>query len=489
MTLSVAMTAATASLLQDHLAREDGQEDICLATYATSTGATRTTAIIKDIILPRDHEREVHGNATITGAYVLRAATEASTRGEGIVLIHSHPHGIGWQGLSGPDYDTEMAYERVAKAVTGLPLLGMTLGVEGEAWSARRWPSASGPEHAESVRIVGDTLGLTWNDAARPRPAATRFQKRTVSAWGAERQSSIARLKVLVVGVGSVGLDIIPRLAATGVELVGAMDIDKVEDLNLDRMIGATREDARLGRRKTEVAGRLARDAATAANFQFIAHDVNITTPDGLAAALDYDVIFSCVDRPWPRSILNEIAYSDLIPVIDGGISLDTLPTGGMRGATWRMHTLVPGRACMECNGQLDINDLALERNGLLDDPEYIKNAGMAPRLGSPNVAVLAASVSAGQLAQFVSLVAQPGGLGVPAPLRYALAAHHLEHLPMNTRPHCVYENQLSVGDARIPLTRSAPTAATAATASTPPEARSRVFDRLRSLLGGLLRR
>lgn len=489
MTLSVAMTAATATLLRGHLAREDGQEDICLATYVTSTGATRSTAIIKHVILPRNHEREVHGNATIAGAYVLRAATEAASRGEGVVLLHSHPRGIGWQGLSGSDYDTERAYERVANTVTGFPLLGMTFGVEGEAWSARRWASGGGPEHAESVRIVGDTLDLTWNDALRPLPIATPFQKRTITAWGSDRQTSIARLKVLVVGVGSVGLDIVPRLAATGVELVAAMDIDKVEELNLDRMIGATRDDAELGRRKTEVAGRLARVAATAANFQFIPHDVSITTPEGLAVALDYDVIFSCVDRPWARSILNEIAYSDLIPVIDGGISLDTLPTGGMRGATWRMHTLVPGRPCMECNGQLDINELALERNGLLDDPEYIKNASKTLRLGSPNVAVLAASVSAGQLAQFVSLVAHPGGLGVSAPLRYALAAHHLEHLPIDTQSHCVYENQLGAGDARIALTRSTQAAATRASDSTRPATRSRVVHKVRSMIVGLRRR
>lgn len=449
MTLSVAMTADVAAELDHHLTREDGQEDVCIATYVWSTGAERTTAIVRNVILPRDGERMVHGNAEFTGAYVVRAATEARDRGEGIVLLHSHPGAHGWQGLSGPDHNTESEYERVARAVTGMPLIGMTLATAEQEWSARVWHNRSKPAFAESVRVVGERLNVTWNDKSRRRPLATAFQRRTVAAWGERRQGSIARLRVLVIGVGSVGLDVVARLAATGIEHVGVMDIDIVEDLNLDRMVGATREDARLGRRKTEVAARVARQAATSDNFTVAVHDVSVTTPEGLAATLDYDVIFSCVDRPWPRGVLNVLAYADLIPVIDGGIALDTLPSGEMRGGTWRSHALVPGRPCMVCNGQLGVNELSLDRAGLLDDPEYIRQSGINPGLGSPNVAMLAASVSAGLLAQFVSLVAAPGGMGVSAPLRYMLAAHRLEHLPIKSGAYCPYENATARGDAR----------------------------------------
>lgn len=64
---------------------------------------------------------------------------------------------------------------------------------------------------------------------------------------------------MLVVGVGSVGLDVAQRLAATGVLELGVMDYDSVETLNRDRMIGVTHHDARLRRRKVDVAARLAR--------------------------------------------------------------------------------------------------------------------------------------------------------------------------------------------------------------------------------------
>ncbi|WP_159433885.1 ThiF family adenylyltransferase [Cryobacterium flavum] len=445
------MTGETEAAMRGHLIRDDGQEDVLIATYSLSTGLERTTALIRSVILPRGGERHVHGTASFTSAYVLRAAHEARTAGHGLVLLHSHPGAEGWQQLSSPDRETESEYERVARTATMMPLLGMTLGGHDTAWSARFWFDRSAPTWAESVRSVSPTLAVTWNDDLRPVPGVTSSQERTVSSWGERAQGSIARLRVLVVGGGSVGLDVSQRLAATGLVTVGVMDYDAVETQNLDRMIGATRLDAALERSKVDVAARLMRSAATAAHLDVCRHEVSITDPAGVSIALDYDVIFSCVDRPWPRAVLNGIAYADLIPVIDGGIAIDTFKDGRMRNGIWRAHTLVPGRPCMACIGQLVAGDVSLDKLGLLDDPEYIQGANReAP--SRQNVAALSASVSSALLAQFVSLTAHPGRRGVPAPLRYILSTHTLEHFPATSGPYCAYENATTTGDRRTPI-------------------------------------
>ncbi|NEN07654.1 ThiF family adenylyltransferase [Diaminobutyricibacter tongyongensis] len=445
------MTGETEAAMRDHLIRSDGQEDVLIATYGPSTGLERTTALIRSVILPRDGERHVHGNASFTSAYVLRAASEARAAGHGLVLLHSHPGGEGWQRLSSMDRDTESEYERVARAATKMPLLGMTLGGQDTAWSARFWFDRTTPTWAESVRSVSPTLAVTWNDDLRAVPGVTASQERTVSSWGERAQGSISRLRVLVVGSGSVGLDIAQRLAATGLLNVGVMDYDAVETRNLDRMIGATRLDAALGRSKVDVAARLMKSAATAAHVEVRRHEVSITDPVGVSIALDYDVIFSCVDRPWPRAVLNGIAYADLIPVIDGGIALDTFADGRLRNGIWRAHTLVPGRPCMACIGQLVAGDVSLDKLGLLDDPEYIKGANREVP-SSQNVAALSASVSSALLAQFVSLTAHPGRRGVPDPLRYILSTHMLEHSTATSGPYCPYENATTAGDRRTPI-------------------------------------
>lgn len=450
---SVAMTGTTNEALRKHLRRADGQEDVCFATYRTSTGASRQTALIRDLVLPQPGERYVHGNASFTGDFVLRAAGVAARTGEGLMLLHSHPGGAGWQMLNSGDADAEGSFTYLVHRITGLPLVGMTFSGTDGAWSARAWMPDGRAYPCQSVRVIDSRMTVTWNDELCPPPAPNETQVRTRSGWGDRVHADIVRLRVLVVGSGSVGLDIAIRLAATGIQHIAVMDFDTVEILNIDRLIGATTLDAKLYRAKVDVAKRLVESAATAHDFQVDALDLSICTPDAFRHALDFDVIFSCVDRPWPRAVLNMLAYADLIPVIDGGINIDAFPDGGMRNATWRSHVIRPGRPCLSCNKQLDLGLVPVDRQGLLDDPTYIAGMARSARPTRENVASLSVSVTATMLAQFVSLVAGVGGRGEPGPLQHCLSWHTLEHLPYESGEYCTFERAVARGDTRLDMT------------------------------------
>ena len=74
----------------------------------------------------------------------------------------------------------------------------------------------------------------------------------------------------------------------------------------------------------------------------------------------------TAVDRPWPRQVLNFIAYAHLIPVIDGGILVRTNKRNtNITGADWKAQTVGYKRACLECLGQYKTNNAVLEKSGV----------------------------------------------------------------------------------------------------------------------------
>ena len=451
---SVAMARLVDERLANHLRRKDGNEDLCLAVYMPSTGATRFTALITELIFPEGGDRVVSGRVEFCGDFVLRAASKAADIGGGVAILHSHPKGKGWQSLSTFDRDAELSFAVLAMEVTGLPLLGMTYACIDSAWSARFWltyPYGAYDTPCESVRVIGDRLAISWNPALAPVPSVTTRLTRTVSCWGKATQADFARLRVVVVGVGTLGLDIALRFAAAGVQHIGLLDFDSVEICNLDRLLDASAWDVWLGRSKLEHAARALRRNATAQSFTAQCIDGSVCEPSNLAQVLDYDLIVCAIDdHPWPRSIINSIAYTDLIPVIDGGVHIDTFPeSGGLRNATWRAHVLRPGRPCMVCNAQLDLGSVQADKQGLWEDETYVAGIPAADRSQGQNVGMFAAGASAGMLAQTVSFMVQPSGFGEPGPIRFSLSTHWLEHIEVASQENCVVESQGPIGDRR----------------------------------------
>lgn len=139
--------------------------------------------------------------------FVLRATEEASKAGGGVAILHSHPGGHGWQGMSSYDADAEASYANLVREITGLPLIGMTLAGADGSWSARIWNRGLGVDvrssDCENVRVVGDRLNVSWNDRLVPRPTVHVAQARTVSCWGPRMQADLARLRSASMSTGA----------------------------------------------------------------------------------------------------------------------------------------------------------------------------------------------------------------------------------------------------------------------------------------------
>jgi molybdopterin-synthase adenylyltransferase len=370
---SVSLTAGLNAELLGHLLRADKQEEVAFGLYKPSPGKSRFTALLYQIIRPYEHERFLYGaHIKVMPGFFKRVCGMAVDARAGIVLLHSHPT-AGWQGMSEDDISTENGYAEPSADLTDLPFVGMTMGTDG-TWSARVWEYQNRTyerKWAATVRVVGKSLSVSYNDSLRGRPEFKEKFKRTATVWGRKNHVHLARLRVGIVGLGSVGSMVAESLARMGIQRFVLIDFDEVQEHNLDRLLGAT--DADIGQGKVYIAERQMRRASTADRIEIRVVTNSVTEEDGYRYALDCDVIFSCVDRPWPRMVLNHIAYSHLIPVIDGGIKVRlNKKTHAFEGADWQLQTVGPERPCLHCLHAYLSADVMTEREGKLDDPHYI---------------------------------------------------------------------------------------------------------------------
>lgn len=202
-----------------------------------------------------------------------------------------------------------------------------------------------------------------------------------------------------------------------GMERFTLIDFDEVQQHNLDRLLGATEDD--LGRLKIEVAERQIRRSATASRLDIYPVPYSLAEEEGYRAALDCDVLFSCVDRPRARHILNHMAYGHFIPVIDGGIAV-RFKKGEFSGVDWQLQTVAPGRPCLECLGTYNPMDVALDESGKLDDPSYMIGLPDDHRLkNNENVFPFSANLASLEVIQFVALTTGAGGINYFGVQRY----------------------------------------------------------------------
>lgn len=450
---SVALTSEVAEQLRGHLLQHivqgRRQEDMCFALWRPSTGSTRSTAVVTKIIMPGNGERELHGGASFLPGYVERAIGAALKHEAGIAFLHSH-FTPGWQGMGPEDVAAERRLAPRVFAATGLPLVGLTMGTDG-ALSARFWPRVGRGQFARewcgTVRVVGGDFGVTFMGQLAPTPVFKEALKRTYSAWGEEKQSLLSRLHCGVAGAGSIGALVAEALVRMGVETVSLIDFDKVKEHNLDRLLHATTAD--IGRLKVDVARDMLRQHATADNADIRAYSYSVTCEDGLKAALDCDVLFSCVDRPWPRQVLNMLAYAHEIPVIDGGVRVSVTRSKTLRSADWRAHVALPGRPCLECLGQFDPAHVGMERQGLLDDPSYIEGLPDDHFIHrNENVFAFAMNAAGLMVMQFLSLVVQPSGISDPGSQLYHFVAGTLDKDKLaRCKPNCLFKDSIGSGD------------------------------------------
>jgi len=141
-----------------------------------------------------------------------------------------------------------------------------------------------------------------------------RYSRLRLIAWW--DQNKLAAAKVMVVGAGALGNEVLKNLALLGVGLVYITDFDEIEASNLTRSVLFRHKDC--GRPKAEAAADAIRDINP--DTKVVPMLANIMTDVGLGLFRDVDVVISCLDNREARLWVNRQCWKVNTPWIDGGI-------------------------------------------------------------------------------------------------------------------------------------------------------------------------
>jgi adenylyltransferase/sulfurtransferase len=154
-----------------------------------------------------------------------------------------------------------------------------------------------------------------------------------ISWWDREK---VRNAKVMVVGAGALGNEVIKNLALMGIGHIFIVDFDKIEAANLSRSVLFREADN--NRSKAEIAAARAKSINPDVHVQYLNGD--ITTKLGLGIIRRMDVVIGCLDNREARLAVNRFCYWMNKPWVDGAI----------QELLGLVRVFVPGQgACYEC--------------------------------------------------------------------------------------------------------------------------------------------
>lgn len=205
--------------------------------------------------------------------------------------------------------------------------------------------------------------------------------------WSLDR---VRQARVLVVGCGALGNEVLKNLALMGVGELYLMDFDVVETSNLSRSVLFREADQ--GQPKAQVAARALQSINP--EIKAIALEGDVMVDLGLGLLRHMDAVIGCVDNRLARLWLNRLCFRVGKPWISGGIlNLSGQVTG-----------YAPDQACYECGlGEAAWRDIR-HRMGCPDMARRYAATGQLP-----TTPIAASVIGAWQAQEALKLILENG--------------------------------------------------------------------------------
>ncbi len=406
--------------LMQQFARERDVET-CAAALVHSTVAGQRY-VVHDLseVPPGAYASRTPVGATLRPEFCIELANRARAIGAGVLLAHTHPGEVTLEGFSSVDDAGEQALAAYfQRRLQGARHFSSVFTAKGA------YAREIGHQNLTDIVAVGGVLVQASHDGQEEEQ---RYD-RQVRAFGAEGQRALQSIKVAIIGLGGTGSVVAQLLAHLGVHTLVLVDPDRVEETNLNRLVGASAAD--IGASKVDVAARNILSINASATCKRIVADV---VDDDVAAKLaDVDFIFACTDSMASRAVLNQLAYQYLIPCVDVGVGIG-VADGKVQYVTGRTQMLSPGLPCLVCTDKINADQVRCEMmtpEQRARDP-YIVGASVP----QPAVISLNSTMSSAAVTMFLAAVT-----GFPSDARMVIydgVRGSLRPAAMEPRPNCI---------------------------------------------------
>ncbi|MCL2147266.1 MAG: ThiF family adenylyltransferase [Synergistaceae bacterium] len=183
---------------------------------------------------------------------------------------------------------------------------------------------------------------------------------RSVRALGLENMRRIANGQwISVCGVGGLGSVMAEHLIHMGFTKINLIDFDKLELTNLNRVAGATYEDANNGRLKVE-AVKEAIDRINP-NATVKAYPLNVFDEEVEYILARSDWILIATDNHASRFRIHEIAFKYYVPLIAAGVNITVMDEIIVDMSGEVILIRIGDRVCLHCLGRVNYNEIAKE--------------------------------------------------------------------------------------------------------------------------------
>ena len=333
-----------------------------LATLGQCCTAAKREFIVAEVLLPQpgDLKYATNGALVFDASFVRRAHLAMRKRGlAGIATFHTHPGASTDVGFS--RYDDQQDPLLVGNLLELEPRTQFVSVVVGkESQCARHFSAPRSSRPLDRLLVVGDhlsNLSLAGQPPLPPPPPAAIFD-RGLPLTGSGALAQLARMTMAVVGASGTGSLVCELLARAGCRRILVIDHDIVREINLNRMLYATMEDARRRVPKVEVLRRGIEALGLGCHVEPLCG--SILDADVLHRVLDADLAFGCIDRALPRHLLCELSARYLLPYLDVGSEIGG-DDDGIVSLNSRVSYMAPGRSCLMCAGVVTSRRLRFE--------------------------------------------------------------------------------------------------------------------------------